>query len=224
MLITLLACANTPGTFEDGYGVPRKDLADCTSTASQNGAPISRTHYDERGYPFGSDNVDTDAEWVEGLSFSFELDDQDRPMHAESSYEDDTWTSDWTYEGKSWRVLTHTSAREGSGSTTWTWTWDGDSVVVSDGGDCEDHGTLAEGVRMAGWESWCGEELSSASTFTWEDRLQGSVHTSYDDGEVAYVTQVTLTYDEDGRLSREVQADPDGTDSALEIDLAWDCE
>lgn len=221
MLTLLLACT-TPGTFEDTFGVPRKDLADCTATWSNEGGPYTRTHFDSQGYPASSEGVDTDGNWVEGLEFSMELDDQDRPGHGSTSDGENTWTEDWSYEGSTWRILEYTTERVGVSSTTWTWSWDGDTATVTDGGDCEQSGTLVDGLRFGGWDTTCEGELQSRSTLSWEDRL---VHAELESffGEESAVDEVDYSYDEDGRLVRQVHSTV-GSDSVLDLAITWDCE
>ena len=100
---------------------------------------------------------------------------------------------------------------------------DGSRVVTvyGQGGAFEE----ADGTRYEATAEGSGSQTSELASGTLNGlTITGSVSRAYADGELAYTTEVSVTYDEDGRPAREVQGDPDQPEAAQDIAYAWSCD
>lgn len=214
-MILMLACMSAPGENEDALGVPRKDLAGCTSHSLDDQGRVTTDVYDDRGHL--SQRTLSDVEDVV-IDYVTDLDDLERPVRTETLLDEGVAWEEWSWIGDSWKIDSQSRGRDAETYATTTWDWGDGVVTVRDDAspDCETILTM-EGLRWIHAESLC-PELIATTTQVWEDdRLMESRR---DEHEFDTFIQQSLRW-EDGMLAGIDVGDDEGTVSSSSV--SWEC-
>lgn len=212
-MILLIGCLGSPGENEDALGVPRPDLAGCTSTTTEDDGDTQVDTYDDNGHL--AERAYDDVT----ILFTTTLDDAGRPVRTETPIDQDvTWT-ETAWVGGTWKVETTSRGRNADTYATTTWEWSGDTVTLVDDSDDRCHTVLTmDGLRWVTSELVCDDgDVSQIDERTWQD--DRVVEHVVDQPQMETVTTLRYTWD-GGLLVAWEMAQLEHTTS---YDVTWGC-